>query len=379
MVRTFAENEVDPQAIEFNREEKFNRPLFKKAGDLGLHGITVPEEYGGSGMDAAAACIVHEELSAADPAFCLSYLAHSQLFVNNLCQNGSHEQKLRYLPDACSGEKIGGMCMSEPAFGTDVLGMTTSAKADGPDHFILNGTKMWITNGAVDDTTTGDTFLVYARTSNEGGPGKGLSLFLVEKGMPGFSLGQRIKEKCGMRASPTAELVFEDVRVSRENLVGVEGEAVMCMMRNLEIERVVLAAMSTGLARRCVEVMNNYATERVAFGEPLRNFGQVQKHISESYAQLMAGRTYLFHTANQMELAAAGNRLDTDGVKLFCTTMGKQVADNAVQVLGGNGYVGEYQVERLWRDSKLLEIGGGTLESHHKNMTRELKRMTRLE
>jgi isovaleryl-CoA dehydrogenase len=252
MVRQFAVNEVDPQRLEHDREEKFNHELFKKCGELGLLGVTTSVEYGGSGMDATAANIVHEELSQADPAFCLSYLAHSMLFVNNLNQNGTHEQKMRFLPDTCSGAKIGGMGMSEPSYGTDVLGLQTTAKKDDNGDYILNGQKMWITNSYVNNPDTGeaelgDIYLVYART---GGPGaKGLSLFLVEKGMEGFSLGQAIRDKSGMRASNTGELVFQDVKIPKENLVGDENGATVCMMRNLEIERVVLGAMATGIAR----------------------------------------------------------------------------------------------------------------------------------
>jgi len=217
---------------------------------------------------------------------------------------------------------------------------------------------------------TGDVFLVYART---GGPGaSGISLFLVEKGMEGFSAGQAIRDKCGMRASNTAELVFENVRIPEENLVGEENKATICMMRNLEIERVVLAAMATGIARRCVDLMGKYATDRIAFGNRLSSFGQIQRYIADSYASYMAGRSYLYNTANKLDISSAGNRLDTDGVKLFTTSMSKQVADNAMQVHGGYGYCGEYQVEQLWRDAKLLEIGGGTLESHQKNMMRDL-------
>jgi len=379
MVRSFVVAEVEPQALQFNREERFNRPLFSRTGELGLLGVTVDTEFGGSGMDATAACIVHEELSASDPAFCLSYLAHSQLFVNNLARNGTAEQCSRWLPAACSGEAIGGMGMSEPGSGTDVLAMRTTAKKDAAGDWVLNGAKMWITNGCVSDTELGDRFLVYART---GGPevkaSKAVSLFLVEKGMPGFSLGQRIKDKCGMRSSPTAELVFEDVKVPAANLIGGEGAATICMMRNLEIERVVLAAMAVGIARRSLEVMNTHASQRKAFGQPIAQYGQIQRHIAESYAEYMAGKTYLYQTANALDLDSAGNRLDTDGVKLYCTTMAKNVADRAVQVLGGYGYIGDYVVERLWRDAKLLEIGGGTLESHHKNMTRDLSVMERM-
>jgi len=373
LVSAFVAAEVEPQALEHNRAETFNRALFRRAGELGLLGVTVDPAFGGAGMDATAACIVHEELSAADPAFCLSYLAHSQLFVNNLARNGNTEQRARFLPAACSGERICGMGMSEPGAGTDVLGMSTKAVKQADGSFLLSGSKMWITNGAVSDDELGDAFLVYARTAGpEVKASKAISLFLVEKGMDGFSLGQRLKDKCGMRASPTAELVFDSVHLPAANLVGDEGGATVCMMRNLEVERVVLAAMAVGIARRSLQSMNAYTSERKAFGRSLIDFGQIQRHVAESYAEYMAGKTYLYQTAARLDLDSAGNRLDTDGVKLFCTTMGKNVADRAMQVLGGYGYMGEYVVERLWRDAKLLEIGGGTLESHQKNMAREL-------
>lgn len=370
MVRSFTEAEVEPQAIEFNRAEKMNLPLFRKLGELGLLGVTVPEAYAGSGMDATAAVIVHEELASADPGFCLAYLAHSMLFVNNLAQNGNEAQKRQWLPSAVDGSKLCGMCMSEPSVGTDVLGMKTTAKREG-DEYVLNGAKMWITNGTVDGKETGDAYLVYART---GKSSRDVSLFLVEKGTKGFSLGQKIEDKCGMRASMTAELVFQDCRVPASNLIGEEGKATLCMMRNLEIERVVLAAMSLGIARRCIEEMNRYARERQAFGSNLNSFGQIQRFIAESYAEYQAGRSYVYHVARHLQLDSVGNGLDADGVKLYCGQMGKNVADRAIQVMGGYGYVGEYNVERLWRDAKLLEIGGGTNEAHHKNIVRDLSR-----
>jgi len=375
MVRSFAESEVDPQAEAFDRDERFNLPLFRRLGELGVLGLTVPEAYGGAGMDAPAVAAVHEELAACDPGFTLAYLAHALLFANNLAVNGSDAQRRRYLPGACAGELVGGMCMSEPGAGTDVLGMRTTAVRKG-DRYVLNGAKMWITNGAVSDTELGDVFLVYARV--EGAPRSKLSMFIVEKGFGGFALGQKIKSKLGMRASTTAELVFEDCEVPAENRVGEEGDATLHMMRNLEIERLGLAAMSLGIARRCVEVMNRYASERRSFGQPLRDFGQVQRHLAESYAEYMAGRAYVYQVASELRLLEPGHRLDSDGVKLYCATMAKNVADRAIQVLGGYGYVGEYKVERLWRDAKLLEIGGGTLEAHQKNMTRELARAERL-
>jgi isovaleryl-CoA dehydrogenase len=375
LVRDFTEREVDPQALAADRAETFNLPLFRRLGELGLLGITVADRFGGAGMDATAAVIVHEELAAADPGFCLAYLAHAILFANNLFQNGSDAQRARWLPDACAGRTVGGMCMSEPAAGTDALAMQTSARRAG-DRYVLNGTKMWITNGAVSETEPGDVFLVYARTGAKGA--RSLSLFVVEKGYAGFRLGQKIKDKLGMRASTTAELVFEDCIVPAANLVGAEGDAAHHMMRNLEIERLTLAAISLGIARRSVEVMNRYARERKAFGKPINEFGQIQRHVAESYAAYMAGRAYVYHCAAGLDLARAGNRIDSDGVKLFCATMAKEVADRAVQVLGGYGYVGEYQVERLWRDAKLLEIGGGTLEAHQKNIARDLARVDRL-
>lgn len=379
MLRAFVESEVDPQALAHNRTETFNVELFRKLGSLGLLGVTVEPEYGGSGMDAIAACIVHEELAASDPAFCLSYLAHSMLFVNNVARNGNHEQKLKYLPRACSGEIICGMGMSEPSVGTDVLGLSTTAKltADGK-HYLLNGAKMWITNGTIDGKSTGDAFLVYAKTDLSQKNG-GLTSFLVDKDMPGFTLGQKIEDKCGMRASMTAELVFSDVKVPVENVVGEVGKATLCMMRNLEIERVTLAAMALGIARRSIEVMTRYSQERKAFGKPIAEYGQIQKAIAESYAEYMAGRSYVYNMAANLNLNSYGNGLDADGVKLYCAPMAKRVADRAIQCLGGYGYVGEYQVERLWRDAKLLEIGGGTNEAHHKNMVRDLRKSGKIE
>ncbi len=375
LVRSFAEREVDPQAEASDHAERFNTALFRRLGELGLLGITVEERFGGSGLDAVAAVIAHEEISAADPGLGLAFLAHSMLFANNLQVNGSDAQRAKYLPSASAGDKVCGMCMSEPSAGTDVLGMQTSAVRRG-DVYVLNGAKMWITNGAVSDSELGDVFLVYARMEGQGR--NQLSMFIVEKGFRGFSLGQKIKGKLGMRASMTAELVFEDCEVPVENLVGEEGTATLHMMRNLEIERLTLAAMSLGIARRSLEVMNRYANERSSFGKPLREFGQIQRYIAQSYAEFMAGRTYTYYTAATMSLETPGQRLDTDGVKLFTSTMGKDIADRAIQVLGGYGYVSEYGVERLWRDAKLLEIGGGTLEAHQKNMCRELGRTERI-
>tara|TARA_B100000287_G_scaffold405852_1_gene429792 strand:+ start:1388 stop:2584 length:1197 start_codon:yes stop_codon:yes gene_type:complete len=373
MIRDFTQEFVEPQAHEYDKKEQFNIELFRELGELGLLGITVPEEYGGSGLDAVAATIAHEELSYSDAGFGLAYLAHSMLFVNNLAQNGSEEQKARILPKVCSGEWVGAMAMSEPDAGTDVLGLSTTAEQDAEGNWILNGRKMWITNGCIDDEgTPADVVWVYARTGYDDKGRAKLSTFLVENGMPGYSVGQKIFDKTGMRASNTAELVFDDCVVPAGNLVGEEGGSLIHMMGNLEIERLTLAAMSLGIARRCLHEMNKYASEREAFGVQIRSFGQMQRHIAESWAKYRAMRAYIYDTANNIKLGSAGQRLDSDGVKLFATTAAKEIADAAIQVMGGYGYVAEYHVERLWRDSKLLEIGGGTLESHQKNITRDL-------
>ena len=372
-LKSFVETEVEPQAHEHDKKEKFNLVLFKKLGDLGLLGITVPEAYGGGDLDAVAVCIVHEELSASDPGFCLAYLAHTLLCVNNLAVNGSESQKQKYLPKLSSGEFVGSMAMSEPDYGTDVLGMKMTA-VKKIDKYILNGRKMWITNGALDDNKTAcDMVWVYAKTGERNGKAL-ISTFIVEKGDKGFYVGQKIMDKLGMRGSNTAELVFENCEIPTDRLVGAEGDSMHHMMRNLEIERVGLAAMSLGIAKRSIQIMNKYASEREAFGKPLNSFGQIQKYIADSYAEYKAASCYVYDTARRLDLTKEGNRLDSDGVKLVATTMAKNVADRAIQVLGGYGYVGEYIVERLWRDSKLLEIGGGTLEAHQKNITRDLSK-----
>jgi isovaleryl-CoA dehydrogenase len=372
-VRDFVTREIEPQALEYDRKELFNLPLFRKLGELGLLGITAPEAHGGSNMDAIACVIVHEELSASDPGFALAYLAHALLCVNNMARNAGDEINARLLPKLCSGEWVGAMAMSEPHVGTDVLGMKTSARREG-DSYLINGRKMWITNGTVDEEKTpADVCLVYAKTGEKNGRSL-ISTFIVEKGHAGYSVGQKIKDKNGMRASNTAELVFNDCRVPLANLVGHEGDSMLHMMKNLEIERVGLAAMSLGIAKRALQIMNKYARDREAFGHPLAHFGQIQKYIGDSYAEYQAARAYVYDTARKMNLDQAGQRLDTDGVKIVASTMAKNVADRAIQVLGGYGYVGEYVVERLWRDAKLLEIGGGTLEAHQKNITNDLSK-----
>ena len=367
-ISSFVKEEVEKQALQYDRKEQFNFKLFKKAGSLGLLGITADPAFGGAGMDALSSVIVHEELSSSDPGFCLAYLAHAILCVHNISKNANEEQKKRWLPKLCSGEWVGAMAMSEAEAGTDVFGMTSHFKKQ-KNYYILNGRKMWITNGTQDENKTpADCVLLYAQSNK-----KEVSSFVIERGFEGYEVGQKIKDKTGMRASNTAELVFNECKIPQENLLGKEGDSLNHMMRNLEIERLSLAAMSLGIAKRCLKEMNKYASEREAFGEKIRNFGQIQKYLSESYAEYMACRTYVYNTARTMDLDESNQRLSSDSAKLISAQMGKKVADRAIQVLGGYGYVSEYHVERLWRDAKLLEIGGGTNEALEKNITKEME------
>jgi isovaleryl-CoA dehydrogenase len=367
-LREFVEREVEPQAAEHDREEKFNLPLFRRAGDLGLLGATLPEAFGGSGLDATAAVQIYEALSTSDPGFALAVLAHAILFAQNLTVNGDDEQRRRILPPVARGERVGGLCMTEPEVGTDVLAMRTRAKRDG-DVYVIDGTKTFITNGGLDDDTLGDVFVVYAATGESE-----LTSFLVEKGTEGFRLGQKWRDKLGCRASFTAELIFDGARVPAANRLGEEGQGTLQMMRNLEIERLTLAAMALGIAQRSVRTMVAYANERRSFGVLLREHGQIQRYIAESFAEMRSSRAFVYDTARRIDLSATGQRVDADAAKLVATQMAKRAADNAIQVLGGQGYMGENVVERLWRDAKLLEIGGGTLEAHHKNLTKDVCR-----
>ena len=369
-VRTFVGKKVEPQALEFNREERLNVGLLRSLGEMGLFGLTIEEgglSTGKFAHDVISVVIAHEELAASDPALCLGYLAHSLLFVHNFHVNASEELKGKYLDKVVAGELIGGMCMSEPEAGTDVLAMKTKAeKKEG--NYVITGNKMWITNGCLDEKTAGDLFLVYAKT------GDGVSLFLVENTRPGFALGQKIKDKCGMRARCTAELVFDGCQVPAGNLIGQEGQGLVPMMKNLEIERIALAAMALGIARRSLEVMVTYANDRKTFGKNIAQYGQIQEYIAESFAEYQAARSYVYNASLALgeSNSLTRTRADSDGVKLFATQVAKKIADRAIQTLGGYGYCGEYVVERLWRDAKLLEIGGGTIQAHQKNIAKDL-------
>ena len=360
-LRQFVRTDVEPQAMAHDESGTFNTALLAKLGDLGAIGITIPEADGGAGLDATASVIVHEELAYADPGFALGYLAHALLFANNFYYAGNREQHQRFLPGALSGKLVGAMGMTEPAVGTDVLGMGTIAEKRG-DRYRINGRKTFITNGP-----EAGVFCFYAKLDNR------ITTFLVERGTPGFSSGPKIL-KVGMRASTMSELIFEDCELPAENLLGTEGGGITNMMRNLEIERLGLAAMSLGMAQRCLDVMVSYATERHAFGKPIHEHGQIQRYIGDSYAKVEAIRALTYGVAATVS-PTSRNRIGTDGCKLFAATAAKEVADAAIQVLGGYGYCSEYRVEQFWRDAKLIEIGGGTLEAHQKNITRDLTRL----
>lgn len=359
-VRQLARDVIEPQAMEHDESQTFNVSLLRRLGDLGLIGITVPDADGGAGLDAVASVIVHEELAWSDPGFTLGYLAHALLFVNNFYWAATPAQHKRYLPKTLTGEQIGAMGMTEPSVGTDVLGMGTIARRDG-DGYVLDGRKTFITNGP-----EAAVFVVYAKLEDR------ITTFLVERGFAGFSTGPKIP-KLGMRASSMSELIFDGCRVPRENLLGTEGGGITNMMRNLEIERLGLAAMSLGMAQRCLDVMTRYAQERHSFGKPIHEHGQIQRHIGEAYARVEAIRALVYSVAATVS-AKSRNRLGTDAAKLFASTAAKEVADSAIQVLGGYGYCAEYRVEQFWRDAKLIEIGGGTVEAHQKNITRDLTR-----
>lgn len=359
-LRDFVRDVVEPQADAHDRSGTLNRELLARCGELGLLGITIPAEDGGAGMDAVAATIVHHELSKSDPGFALAYLAHSMLFVNNFYWAANAEQRARYLPKVISGEWVGGMGMTEPGVGTDVLAMTTVARRQG-DGYVLRGHKALITNAP-----GANVYIVYAKLDDR------VTSFVVESTFPGFSSPEKTR-KMGMRASTLGELVFDDCFVPVANRLGAEGKGIGNMMRNLEIERLTLAAMSLGIADRCLDVMVRYATERKSFGKPLAEHGQIQRYIGESYAKTEAARALIYTVARRVS-PSERNRLGTDAAKLFAAPVGKEVADAAMQVLGGWGYCDEYTIERFYRDAKLLEIGGGTLESHQKNITKELVR-----
>jgi isovaleryl-CoA dehydrogenase len=355
-VKAFAQAELLPKIEHLDEIEGFNTEAFRKIGDLGLLGITVAEEDGGAGMGAVAATIAMEEMAAVDASTTLSYLAHTILCVNQIGRNGSKEQKQKYLPKLISGEQIGGMGMSEPGSGSDALGMLSRAVKQADGSYVLNGSKTWITNGP-----NGDIFYCYART---GATKKDVSTFIIEKDMPGFSTGKKFK-KMGMRASPTGELWFSDVRIPAENRVGEEGGSVKAMMRNLDIERITIAGISLGIARNCIEVATQYSKERKQFDLPIGAFQQIQERLSEAAAWYEACRALTYQAAKTWDLGLMQGKeasMMAAKAKLQAAQMATQVGLDAIQILGGYGYTREFPVERQMRDAKLIEIGAGTNE-----------------
>ncbi|ALM52266.1 isovaleryl-CoA dehydrogenase [Halomonas huangheensis] len=362
-VNAFARDEIAPRAAEIDANNEFPNDLWQKFGDMGLLGVTVPEEDGGSGMGYLAHCIAMEEISRASASVALSYGAHSNLCVNQIKLNASPEQKAKYLPKLISGEHVGALAMSEPGAGSDVVSMKLRARKDG-DRYILNGNKMWITNGP-----DADVLVVYAKTDPDAGS-KGITAFIIEKGFKGFSTAQKL-DKLGMRGSNTCELVFEDCEVPEENVLGEVGKGVRVLMRGLDFERTVLAAGPIGIMQAAMDVVVPYIHERKQFDQAIGEFQLVQGKIADMYTTLNACRAYLYAVAAACDRGRA-SRKDAAGVILYCAEKATQVALDAIQLLGGNGYINEYPTGRLLRDAKLYEIGAGTSEIRRMLIGREI-------
>ncbi len=361
--REFADGEIAPRAAAIDRDNQFPRELWPKMGALGLHGITAPEEYGGLGLGYLEHCVALEEVSRASASVGLSYGAHSNLCINQIVRNGDEAQKRRYLPKLISGEHVGALAMSEPGAGSDVVSMTTRAEKKG-DRFVVNGAKMWITNGPV-----ADALIVYAKTDPAAGA-HGISAFLVERGMKGFSHGAKL-DKLGMRGSDTSELIFEDCEVPEENLVGELGRGVAVLMSGLDYERVVLAAGPIGIMQAAMDVALPYAHQRKQFGQPIGAFQLVQGKLADMYVAMNAARAYVYAVAKACDRGET-TREDAAGAILYAAERATEVALDAIQILGANGYTNDYPVGRLLRDAKLYEIGAGTSEIRRMLIGREL-------
>ena len=363
-VYKFAQNEIAPIANQIDKENSFPNHLWKKFGDLGLLGITASSDYGGSDMSYLAHCIAIEEISRASASVGLSYGAFSNLCVNQINRNGNEEQKQKYLPELCSGEKVGALAMSESGSGSDVVSMSLHAEKQGNKTYLLNGSKMWITNGP-----DADTLVVYAKTNPSKGS-KGITAFIIEKTMTGFSTGKKL-DKLGMRGSNTAELIFENCPVPEENILGDEGNGAAVLMSGLDYERVVLAAGPLGIMAAAMDVVVPYIHERKQFGKSIGEFQIMQGKIADMYTTMNACRSYVYEVAKACDRGET-NRKDAAGCILYSAEKATQIALEAIQALGGNGYTNDFSAGRLLRDAKLYEIGAGTSEIRRMLIGREL-------
>ena len=362
-VRAFSENEIAPRAAEIDRTNTFPRDLWVPMGALGLHGITVDEEWGGAGLGYLEHCVAVEEVSRASASVGLSYGAHSNLCVNQIRRNGNDDQKQRYLPKLISGEHVGALAMSEAGAGSDVVSMTTRADRRG-DRYILNGAKMWITNAP-----HADVLLVYAKTDPKAGA-RGITAFLIEKGMKGFSVSPKL-DKLGMRGSDTAELVFQNCEVPEDNVVGEVGRGVNVLMSGLDYERTILAAGPLGIMQAALDSVLPYIHDRKQFGQPIGTFQLVQGKLADMYVTLNAARAYVYTVARACDRGETA-REDAAGAILFAAEAATRLSLDAIQLLGGNGYINDYATGRLLRDAKLYEIGAGTSEIRRMLIGREL-------
>ncbi len=362
-VRAFSQDEIAPRAEEIDRSNTFPRDLWPRMGALGLHGITVEEELGGSGLGYLEHCVAMEEVSRASASVGLSYGAHSNLCVNQIRRNGTAEQKQRYLPKLISGEHVGALAMSEPGAGSDVISMRTRADKRG-EHYVLNGSKFWITNGP-----EAETLVVYAKTDPNAGA-RGITAFLIEKGFKGFSTAQKL-DKLGMRGSDTCELVFQDCEVPAENVLGEVGQGVNVLMSGLDYERVVLAAGPLGIMQACLDAVIPYVHERKQFGQPIGSFQLMQGKLADMYVTMNAAKSYVYAVARACD-AGRTTREDAAGAILYAAERATAVALDAIQCLGGNGYINDYPTGRLLRDAKLYEIGAGTSEIRRMLIGREI-------